>query len=134
MAIKITEECINCGACEPECPNNAIYEGGVEWAITDGTTVKGSFTLLDGTVVDAAHRNAPVSAKLRNIKFSKALTIILESVGGGTTKLSYTIDDGVSLNLVDPHLTGWLDNDADIHPIRYLCRNDAPPPAIKPAA
>ncbi|MGZ4005509.1 4Fe-4S binding protein, partial [Staphylococcus aureus] len=24
MAIKITEECINCGACEPECPNNAI--------------------------------------------------------------------------------------------------------------
>ncbi|MEJ7676913.1 MAG: 4Fe-4S binding protein [Segetibacter sp.] len=27
MAIKITDECINCGACEPECPNNAIYEG-----------------------------------------------------------------------------------------------------------
>ena len=53
MAIKITEECINCGACEPECPNNAIYEGGVEWAIADGTTVKGHFTLLDGTVVDA---------------------------------------------------------------------------------
>ncbi|HAD35278.1 MAG TPA: ferredoxin, partial [Chitinophagaceae bacterium] len=22
MAIKITDECINCGACEPECPNN----------------------------------------------------------------------------------------------------------------
>jgi NAD-dependent dihydropyrimidine dehydrogenase PreA subunit len=30
MAIKITEECINCGACEPECPNNAIYEGGAD--------------------------------------------------------------------------------------------------------
>lgn len=27
MAYKITEECINCGACEPECPNNAISEG-----------------------------------------------------------------------------------------------------------
>ena len=27
MAIIITDECINCGACEPECPNNAIYEG-----------------------------------------------------------------------------------------------------------
>lgn len=39
MALKITEECINCGACEPECPNNAIYEGGVEWAMSDGTTV-----------------------------------------------------------------------------------------------
>lgn len=24
MAKKITEECINCGACEPECPNGAI--------------------------------------------------------------------------------------------------------------
>ena len=27
MAYKITEECINCGACEPECPNEAISEG-----------------------------------------------------------------------------------------------------------
>ena len=26
MAIKITEECINCGACEPECPVEAIFE------------------------------------------------------------------------------------------------------------
>jgi ferredoxin len=28
MSTMITEECINCGACEPECPNTAIYEGG----------------------------------------------------------------------------------------------------------
>lgn len=61
MAIKITEECINCGACEPECPNNAIYEGGVEWAMADGTSVKGSYTLLDGSVVDADQKNAPVA-------------------------------------------------------------------------
>ena len=27
MATYITEECINCGACEPECPNEAITEG-----------------------------------------------------------------------------------------------------------
>ncbi|MFQ6082669.1 MAG: YfhL family 4Fe-4S dicluster ferredoxin [Candidatus Aminicenantia bacterium] len=27
MALKITEECINCGACEPECPNEAISPG-----------------------------------------------------------------------------------------------------------
>jgi len=27
MAYKITEECINCGACEPECPNEAIFVG-----------------------------------------------------------------------------------------------------------
>ena len=31
MATVITEECINCGACEPECPNTAIYQGGVEF-------------------------------------------------------------------------------------------------------
>jgi ferredoxin len=62
MAIKITDECINCGACEPECPNNAIYEGGVEWAISDGTNIKGSFTLMDGTVIDAEQRNAPVES------------------------------------------------------------------------
>ena len=27
MATMITDECINCGACEPECPNDAISEG-----------------------------------------------------------------------------------------------------------
>ena len=27
MATFITTECINCGACEPECPNQAISEG-----------------------------------------------------------------------------------------------------------
>ena len=34
MAIRITDECINCGACEPECPNNAIYEGAVAVSYT----------------------------------------------------------------------------------------------------
>jgi len=27
MAYKITEECISCGACEPECANDAVFEG-----------------------------------------------------------------------------------------------------------
>jgi len=27
MATRITDDCINCGACEPECPNNAISQG-----------------------------------------------------------------------------------------------------------
>lgn len=61
MAIIITDECINCGACEPECPNNAIYEGGVEWAISQGNTVVGKYLLEDGTEVDAAQMNIPVS-------------------------------------------------------------------------
>ncbi len=27
MALYITDECINCDVCEPECPNGAIYQG-----------------------------------------------------------------------------------------------------------
>ncbi|MDQ6993955.1 MAG: YfhL family 4Fe-4S dicluster ferredoxin [Mariprofundus sp.] len=27
MALMITDDCINCAVCEPECPNMAIYEG-----------------------------------------------------------------------------------------------------------
>ena len=27
MALKITDQCINCDVCEPECPNDAIYQG-----------------------------------------------------------------------------------------------------------
>lgn len=37
MATMITEECINCGACEPECPNTAIYAGGVDWEMNGAT-------------------------------------------------------------------------------------------------
>ena len=33
MAYKITEECISCGACEPECPNEAISEGETIYVI-----------------------------------------------------------------------------------------------------
>lgn len=27
MSLIITDECINCDVCEPECPNDAIYMG-----------------------------------------------------------------------------------------------------------
>ncbi|MDQ3261854.1 MAG: YfhL family 4Fe-4S dicluster ferredoxin [Pseudomonadota bacterium] len=27
MALLITDQCINCDVCEPECPNAAIYQG-----------------------------------------------------------------------------------------------------------
>ena len=30
MATIITDECINCGVCEPECPNTAIDDGSGE--------------------------------------------------------------------------------------------------------
>ena len=34
MALKITEECINCDVCEPQCPNEAISMGD-EYYIID---------------------------------------------------------------------------------------------------
>lgn len=33
MALMITDECINCDVCAPECPNEAIYIGPVIWHI-----------------------------------------------------------------------------------------------------
>lgn len=33
MALKITEECINCDVCEPECPNEAISQGAEYYVI-----------------------------------------------------------------------------------------------------
>lgn len=33
MALKITEECINCDVCEPACPNTAIYQGELIYEI-----------------------------------------------------------------------------------------------------
>jgi ferredoxin len=61
MAIIITDECINCGACEPECPNNAIYEGGVEWRFSDGTSLSGGVLTMNGENVDADTENSPIS-------------------------------------------------------------------------
>ena len=53
MAIKITDECINCGACEPECPNTAIYEGGAEWKFSEGTSLKGPYTGKNSMITSA---------------------------------------------------------------------------------
>ena len=33
MALKITDECINCDVCEPECPNQAISMGELIYVI-----------------------------------------------------------------------------------------------------
>ena len=33
MALMITADCIVCGACEPECPNNAISAGEIVYEI-----------------------------------------------------------------------------------------------------
>ena len=57
-----------------------------------GANVFVNWKALEGAGVE---KTSPVSARVRNIKFAKALTIILDSVSGGTVPLGYTIDDGV---------------------------------------
>ncbi len=34
MALKITDDCINCDVCEPACPNQAIFQGPEIFEIT----------------------------------------------------------------------------------------------------
>ncbi|MFL5728258.1 MAG: 4Fe-4S binding protein [Cytophagaceae bacterium] len=60
MAIMITNECIHCGACEPECPNTAIYSEGAPWRWADGTKLT-EILLEDGSTVDAQAMQPPVS-------------------------------------------------------------------------
>ncbi|MCB0649897.1 MAG: 4Fe-4S dicluster domain-containing protein [Saprospiraceae bacterium] len=61
MAIKITDECINCDACISECPNNAIYEPDEEWSFADGTELSGMIERPDGSMVDADKKHDPIS-------------------------------------------------------------------------
>lgn len=71
MAIMITDECINCGACEPECPNNAIYEGGAEWKYMDGTSLKGTQIHPTTGEINAEAVNAPVNMDVYYIVHDK---------------------------------------------------------------
>ena len=53
MAYKISEDCISCGACESECPVNAISEG-------EGVYVIDADTCIDcGACADACPVGAP---------------------------------------------------------------------------
>jgi ferredoxin len=60
MAIMITDECINCGACEPECPNTAIYEGSAEWTWGGGTALK-EVEIDGGEVIAGDEAQTPIS-------------------------------------------------------------------------
>jgi len=40
MAMKITEECISCGACVPECPTESISEAEPIYVINADTCVE----------------------------------------------------------------------------------------------
>jgi ferredoxin len=40
MSFMVSMECINCGACEPECPTRAISPGPAQFAIDPETCVE----------------------------------------------------------------------------------------------
>ena len=61
MALKITDECINCDACISECPNTAIYEPDEEWSYDDGTSLAGMVAKLNGDEIDAAEKQDTIS-------------------------------------------------------------------------
>jgi ferredoxin len=61
MAIIITDECINCGACEPECPNNAIYDAGAAWRFSRRYRLKGVIDFGDGNTLNAEETQAALS-------------------------------------------------------------------------
>ena len=92
MAIKITDECINCDACISECPNNAIYEPDAEWAYADETSLSGTITLPGGGTADGCIRfwnthtfqqinYIDTGSQVCNLMFSKTTNEIVSTHG-----------------------------------------------------
>ena len=79
MAIIITDDCINCGACEPECPNTAIYEAAVNWKYSDGTSLRGEVNLLDGKIVSAEVPQTAVNDEVYYIVPDKCTCLLYTS-------------------------------------------------------
>jgi ferredoxin len=82
MAYKITEECINCGACEPECPNQAISPGDERYEIAPEKCTEcvgffdepqcASVCPVDCCIPDPDHKESreELEAKARKVKGS----------------------------------------------------------------
>ena len=68
MSYKITDDCISCGACEPECPNEAISEGETVYVINPAKCTEcvgahessqcADVCPVDACVPDAAHKES----------------------------------------------------------------------------
>src|SRR5439155_3600438 len=57
-----------------------------------GANIEVRWRTLEAAGID---RNTPVTIRLRDVRFSKALSSILGDVGGGTVKIGYTVGEGV---------------------------------------
>jgi hypothetical protein len=78
----------------PELKFDAAAFSDVMESLRDQTHLN---LLVDWRALESAgiDRNTPVTTRVRNVKFSKALRIILDHVGGDTVKLGYAIDGNV---------------------------------------
>ena len=86
----ITDECINCGACEPECPNTAIYEGGMEWTWAGGT----SLTEVELEDAIAKDPDAEIEASVF-VGFGHIEELIGLASNGPRTQISIKVEDEV---------------------------------------
>ncbi len=59
MAYKINEECISCGACEPECPNAAIKEGDASFVIDPNKCTECVGSFLSSKCAETCPVNSP---------------------------------------------------------------------------
>ena len=80
-----------------------------------GANIFVNWRALEAAGIDRA---APVTARLRDVKFSKALDTILRDVGGGTVELAYTIDEGIITISTSEDLSA--DTDTQVYDIRDL--------------
>jgi beta-lactamase regulating signal transducer with metallopeptidase domain len=89
--------------------------------------VTGASIFVNWKAINAAgiEKSAPVSARMRDIKFSKALTTLLADVGGGAVKLGFEIDDGVIIITTAEELN--KNTEVNVYDIRDLLAltNDA---------
>lgn len=84
MALKITDECINCDVCEPECPNNAISQGEAIYEINPNlcTECVGHFDQsqcqsvcpVDCIIIDPDHVETPEALEMKYRKITQQVT------------------------------------------------------------
>ena len=64
MAIIIAKEFINWKACEPEWPNNVIYDPGAAWRFSDDNELIGIIDLVDGDTLNTEETQAALSVEI----------------------------------------------------------------------
>ena len=80
MALLITDECINCDVCEPECPNGAISQGAEIYVIDPRrcTECVGHFDVpqcvevcpVDCIILDPVHRETRAELKIKYLRLT----------------------------------------------------------------